>query len=213
MSVCFVGPWLKVDPSHGAANVVNGKYKFTEDLLELQKLTPRISGSFQFGPNGGSGSPLFKSLNLWRLKLESHPDREFARYIEEGILQGFRIGFDHEGSPLRGAISNLLSVARNPVAVQQYIDEELRQGRLIGPLPPDEAAVVHRSPIGIIPKQHKPGKWRLIHDLSSPEGASINDGVSEVLSSLSYVTVEQVAWDIVKLGPGSLLAKLDIWSA
>jgi len=45
------------------------------------------------------------------------------------------------------------------------------------------------SLIGIIPKKHRPGKWRLIVDLSSPEGGSVNDSIniSKDTCSLSYV--------------------------
>ena len=46
------------------------------------------------------------------------------------------------------------------------------------------------SPIGAIPKKHKPGKWRLIMDLSSPAGSSINDGISSEWSSISYVSID-----------------------
>ena len=52
---------------------------------------------------------------------------------------------------------------------------------------------IHCSPIGIIPKKNKLGKWRLIVDLSSPEGASVNDGVDKEISSLSYTSVDAIA--------------------
>ena len=38
------------------------------------------------------------------------------------------------------------------------------------------------SPFGVIPKGHTPGKWRLIVDLSSPKGGSVNDGIPPVVS-------------------------------
>jgi hypothetical protein len=34
-------------------------------------------------------------------------------------------------------------------------------GRLLGPLPPLLSQLVQTSPIGLIPKPHQPGKWRL----------------------------------------------------
>ena len=58
------------------------------------------------------------------------------------------------------------------------------------------------------PKKHQPGKWRLITDLSFPEGASVDDAIDSSLCSLVYTSVEQVAEVALKLGPGSLLAKL-----
>ncbi len=67
--------------------------------------------------------------------------------------------------------------------------------------------------MGVIPKKHQPGKWRLIVDLSSPEGHSTNDGISKELASLSYTSVDQVAQCIATLGQGALLAKMDIKQA
>ena len=68
------------------------------------------------------------------------------------------------------------------------------------------------SPFGVIPKK-EPGKWRLIVDLSFPEGASVNDGVKKNLCSLEYVTVDHIAAGVYIMGKGAMLAKLDIKSA
>lgn len=68
------------------------------------------------------------------------------------------------------------------------------------------------SPFRVIPKKHS-NKWRLIVDLSSPEGGSVNDGISRDLCSLSYVTVDEVAAYALELGQGAELGKLDIQSA
>ena len=43
--------------------------------------------------------------------------------------------------------------------------------------------------------------------LSSPEGASVNDGINP---ALSYITVDDIADAILQLGRGSLIAKTDI---
>jgi hypothetical protein len=97
-----------------------------------------------------------------------------------------------------------------PSVVSDYIRDELSAGRLVE-LAEEEAAEwnVHCSPIGIIPK-NKPGKWRLIVDLSAPDGASVNDGIEKDLCSLSYITVDTAADRAMALGRGALLAKLDI---
>ena len=64
--------------------------------------------------------------------------------------------------------------------VSDYIRDELSTGRLVELAEEEEAAEwnVHCSPI---PKKNKPGKWRLIVDLSSPDGASVNDGIEKDL--------------------------------
>ena len=53
----------------------------------------------------------------------------------------------------------------------------------------------------------------MITDLSFPEGHSINDAIDPEACSLSYITEDQVAHHAVKLGRGSLIAKIDIKSA
>ena len=67
--------------------------------------------------------------------------------------------------------------------------------------------------MGVIPKGHTPGKWRLITDLSHPEGNSVNDGIEPRLVSISYISVEAVAIAARRLGRGALLAKVDIKAA
>ncbi len=72
---------------------------------------------------------------------------------------------------------------------------------------------LHINRFGTIPKKHQPGKWRLITDLSYPEGKSVNDAIDKSLCSLSYVSVHDVANTAVALGEGSQIAKIDIKSA
>ena len=46
-----------------------------------------------------------------------------------------------------------------------------------------------------------------------PENESVNDGIPKYLCSLKYITLEDAIQQILALGPGSLLAKIDIKSA
>ena len=73
-----------------------------------------------------------------------------------------------------------------------------------------EVPKVHLSRFGIIPKSNQPGKWRLIVDLSHPEGRSVNNGISGELCSLQYMRIEEVVRRLLKLGPGAQMAKMDI---
>ena len=98
--------------------------------------------------------------------------------------------------------------------VADYLKEESDTARVCGPFPAKKAPCqLHLSPIGIIPKPHKPNKWRLIVDMSSPEGASINDSIAKDLATLSYIGIQDVARVILGLGKGSLLSKIDVKSA
>lgn len=145
--------------------------------------------------------------------LKTHPDRAFARYIVNGLTEGFRIGF-RRGSPLISARANMPSANAHPQVVTNYLQDELAKGRMLGPLPLSFAAPeLQINRFGVIPKGHNTGKWRLITDLSFPPGRSVNDGVECDLCSLSYITVDTVAGMVANLGPGTLLAKVDIESA
>lgn len=46
---------------------------------------------------------------------------------------------------------------------------------------------LHISRFGKVPKSNQPRKWRLILDLASPDGHSVNDGISKTPFSLYYV--------------------------
>uniref|UniRef100_A0A1X7TYR5 Reverse transcriptase domain-containing protein n=1 Tax=Amphimedon queenslandica TaxID=400682 RepID=A0A1X7TYR5_AMPQE len=110
----------------------------------------------------------------------------------------------------------MLSCLEHSDVVQAYIEKEVSLGRVLGLFSEGEVPGLHTSPFEVIPKK-APGTWRLIVDLTSPHGASVNDGISEDLSSLSYVTVSQwtslIADKVCSLSPGTLLAKLDVKSA
>ena len=151
-------------------------------------------------------------LEVWKQLLANHPDQKFAGFILEGLSAGFRVGFQHGSSLLRQASRNMRIT--EPQVVSDYIRDELQAGRLVELTETEaEAWGVHCSPIGIIPKKNKPGKWRLIVDLSAPEEASVNDGIEKETCSLSYISVDTVADRVLNLGQGALLAKMDVKQA
>ena len=128
----------------------------------------------------------------------------------DGIRDGFRIGYDYASNRVRRTKSrNLGSAYEHPTVVEEYLATELKANRLLGPFP-SPPIPLHISSFGVIPKRHKPGKCRLILDLSSPKGCSVNDGIDEETSSVSYMSVDDVAEVVLQLGQGSLLAKSDI---
>ncbi len=53
---------------------------------------------------------------------------------------------------------------------------------------------IHCSPFGVIPKRKKPGNFRLILNLSAPEGHSVNDGIDK-LGPMQLLTKGQVYID------------------
>ena len=130
--------------------------------------------------------------STWEAALRNHPDRLFASIIVEGLRLGFRIGFDRS-SPLQSVGRNMPSASEQAAAVSSYVNTELRKGRFIGPFDATGATGVHISRLGEVPKGHAPRKWRVITNLSYPEGRSVNDGIDPSLCSLSYISVNSVA--------------------
>ena len=105
------------------------------------------------------------------------------------------------------------SALENSEVVSAYLAEEKRRGVLLGPFERGEVPEVHLNRFGVIPKSRQPGKWRLIVNLSHPEGRSVNDFIQPELCTLQYVRVEEVVQELVWLGPGAKTAKVDIRSA
>ena len=149
---------------------------------------------------------------MWERALAVHPNREFAQYVCAGIRHGFCIGFDYHRAGLIPVHRNMKSAMEHGEVVEKYLGEEREVQRVLGPFKRSLFPEVHVSPFGVIPKTD-PGKWRLILDLSSPRGNSVNDGIAKELCSLSYVTVDDIATRVLKLGRGALVAKFDLKAA
>ena len=107
----------------------------------------------------------------------------------------------------------MASALLNPQVIDNYLQSEVQSGRVAGPFSQPPLPVLHVSRFGVIPKRHQPGKWRLILDLSSPAGHSVNDGIVGKDYSLQYMKVDDIIAGIMRLGRGSLMAKFDVQNA
>jgi hypothetical protein len=98
--------------------------------------------------------------------------------------------------------------------VSEYLANELKLNRVVKLTDIETKQMnIHCSPFGLIPKKNKPGRWRLIVDLSAPEGSSVNDGIDRDMISLSYTSVDAVVDRVIQLGQGTLLSKMDVKQA
>ena len=142
-------------------------------------------------------------INFWSAELKLQEDKAFTQYILSGLTKGFRLGFHQPPQGLQAAKRNLLSASEHPQEVTEYITKELALNRLAlaGTEELREQLGIHISPLGVIPKKHKENQWRLIMDLSSPPGRSVNDGISKELCSFHYTSVDEAAKKMVLL-PG-----------
>lgn len=142
--------------------------------------------------------------------LESYPDRESASYLSNGFSLGFRIPV--VVAPVAQNPRNQKSVKDMPGVARKKIEKELALRRMAGPFATPPFPNLHISPLGIVPKK-APGEFRLIHNLSHPNGTSVNDVIPPELCSVKYASLDHAIKMIRKFGPGALLAKCDIESA
>ena len=69
----------------------------------------------------------------------------------------------------------------------------LRQGTLLAKF--DVESVYRIIPIHLndrYPKKHESGKWRLILDLSSTDGHTVNDGIRKVPFTVQYMKIDDI---------------------
>jgi hypothetical protein len=82
----------------------------------------------------------------------------------------------------------LISANENPGVVGAKLGKEIVAGRIVGPFSHPPFFNFRVSPLGVVPKKI-PGEFRLIHHLSFPRGASINDGISPKHTILFLIVV------------------------
>ncbi len=94
--------------------------------------------------------------------------------------------------------------------IDEYLAKEERARRIWRISSSVDKGRVQCSQFGVIPKKGKPGKWRLIVNLSAPDGRSVNDGIDKELASVQYLYVDDVVRRVLQLGGGVEIAKADV---
>ncbi|XP_065185742.1 uncharacterized protein LOC135816471 [Sycon ciliatum] len=142
--------------------------------------------------------------------LSPHPNAVFRSYVSQGMQYGFRIG---SSRPIASSVMspNHPSACACPAEVTTHLLTCCDRGETAGPFASPPFPHMHISGLGAIPKSN--GKLRIIHDLSSPAGLSVNDGISRDEFSLQYETVDTAISLIMQAGRGALLTKVDIRNA
>ncbi len=102
-------------------------YTYTASLLELERLIAP-SGTVIPAEAANIVTPL--KAAAWKKALATHPDQSFAKYIVEGITQGFHIGFNWWAYKAKGAQTNMRSAMEYPGPVNDYLKTELAAGRI-----------------------------------------------------------------------------------
>ena len=221
-------------PSRAAALLKSEKRRRSRSPRNDGKKRKHSSGHGEFSQSSGAGLPSFRActpydmdnvsstwgtglpppwactpfiIEKWVSLSATLPDRDLRTYVLTGLQEGFRLCFNN--TPLISATKNGRSAYNHPTVIDEYLREEARRGSIAGPFELSPMADLHVSKFGVIPKS-TPGEWRLILDLSSPVGFSVNDGISPEDSSVYYQTVDQAIDAITMVGRGALLSKFDV---
>lgn len=130
----------------------------------------------------------------------------FCESLIDSMRYGFRIGY----SGLRMSVHapNRPSALEHPAVVRAELCKGLQRGHTAGPFDAPPFDVFVCSPLGCVPK--KPDSWRLILDLSAPEGRSVNDGIAADEFGLHYTSFDALLRMICSFGRGALIAKVDL---
>ena len=131
-------------------------------------------------------SGIFSPVRVDKLEfyLVHHPDRQFVKFVVDGFRFGFDIGFI--GVHSITLPRNLLSARNNHKHVSTAISKEIHRHHTSGPFAASPFTNLC-SPLGAVPK--KDGTYRLILDLSSPRGSSVNGGIPDNTYSVKYFIV------------------------
>ena len=146
------------------------------------------------------------NIDAFAFYLRGHPDPQLCNYVITGLRHGFDLGFDSTLTPV--ARQNNKSARDNPTEVTKAIMKEISRGHTAGPFLFPPFPVNHISPLGATPKPD--GSYRLVLDLSQPEGFSVNEHIDKLEFPTEYTHFDKATDMIRALGTGCLLSKIDI---
>ena len=145
-------------------------------------------------------------MNLLHHELRNPPNQSLVSYLIEGFTNGFGIGYTGECFPV--CTKNLLSASHNTDPVSEAISKELSRGHVAGPFASPPFPNLHCSPLDCVPKKDE--SYRLIIDLSSPPGRSVNENKPKDSFSVVFAKFDDAEELLCSLGPGALRDKTDI---
>ena len=176
------------------------------DVLMLRKQWPRMP---------------YKA-EAWKQALRRAGLLEHFSSIPSGLHKGFTVGYpmlDHVQTP-----PNSTSLSVYEKKFKEIVNKELTKERYIGPFPfmTIEAAIgpFQSSPLSLIPKPGKPGKFRLVQNFSFPiqtstcfPNPSVNDAITTGLLPCMWGKFSTIFLLVVRLPPGSQAATQDVAEA
>lgn len=146
-----------------------------------------------------------------------------SRYpsIPDGLRFGFAVGLANPH--ISFTPPNNPSILEHASVFEEIVNKEMSKGRYIGPFGRTEIENLlgpfQTAPLSLVPKPGKPGKFRLVQNLSFPHSSvsplvsAVNDRVDPNLFPTHYSTFLITSLLISRLPPGSEAAVRDVAEA
>ena len=149
------------------------------------------------------------NISAWKQYLADYTDGHLVQMLEFG----WPVNFDRS-APLLSTLENHASGTQHEEDIDHYIETELSHHALLGPFNGPPVAPTHVSPLMTKPKKDSI-HWRVIMDLSRPEGASVNNGVDADVyfgsnAKITLPTVQFIEDRLLELGPVAWMYKTDL---
>ena len=159
--------------------------------------------------------------DAWLGQLKYHSILDKYPSLYHSLTHGFNFGIPSISQTYTP--SNNPSIYKYPEAYNEIVENEFWKGRYIGPFSQAELEALigpfQSSPLSLVDKPGKPGKYRAVHDFSHPHLSnknpipSINSAISSHDFPCTWGTFSTVCLIIYRLPPGSQASIRDISEA
>ncbi len=136
-----------------------------------------------------------------------------TNYLVTGFTVEFHLGCLGAPIQLDHHVANMKSAFQLPHVIDAKLKKEKSLQRILGPfaIPPTHPAF-RVSPLGVVAKK-LPGEFRMIHNLSYPEGSSVNDYIPAEFVTVQYATIQDAISFVTSARSIVFMAKVDIEAA
>lgn len=86
----------------------------------------------------------------------------------------------------------MLSVLQHRYETLDKLQQEVELGRMLGPFSNLPISNLRIPPTGLVNVANPDGGWRLITNLSAPEGNSVNSYIEEQFCKVKYSSLDQI---------------------
>jgi len=184
----------------------------------------RAAGKAIMVPNSALAEKRTKSITTykaaaWSKELSKHNLAKKYPDLVEGITHGFHLGIPSITQTYTPC--NHMSISLHREAYIENVTKEFQSGRYFGPYSRSEVEAsigpFQSSPLTLLPKTDKPGKFQAIHNFSHPHNPTTQPSINSCINASDYPctwgTFETVCLVIARLPPGSQASVRDVATA